>query len=1263
MRPMSSFKEMVENIGVESLLDGSILDQSASSSSLSISKVAIIDVQGMTCHSCVSNIQDNLSSKEGIKSIVVSLKDCEATVEYNTSKWNGEDIAEMIDNMGYEAKLKYIKDILESGNDTSILREAIIDIRGMTCQSCVNSIQCTIGSKNGIKSIAVSLKDCEGRVVFDSTKWDGESIAEAIDDMGFDAALKLVKDVSPLIPALNAETSNCDAESDYKSVTPVMSTPTSILRKSMINKGDGDQLIMDVDSNSVRIGKRCAKFKQNVENSLERCTLAVEGMTCASCVAYIERNISKLNGVHSIVVALMSSKADVTYDATQISAEQLADEINRLGYRSSVIESGSNNHNKLNLTIGGVSSSACVSRIESHVIARKGIESCTVSLSTSSAFIEYTPTFIGPRDIINLIESLGYTAVLADGDDRLKRLDQSDEVAKWRVSLIVSLMFGIPVMAIMIYFHWIQHTPMHPEHQIPVFTPALSLDNLLLFILCTPVQIFGGRYFYVHSWKALRHRTANMDVLIVLATTIAYVYSILVLMVAIILSWPSSPMTFFDVPPMLIVFISLGRWLEHKAKGKTSEALSKLMSLQAKEAMLITRDDQGRVLSERGIDIELVQRGDLIKVMPGAKIPVDGIVIDGKSSVDESFITGESMPVVKRGGSAVIGGSVNQKGTLIVEATHIGQESTLAQIVRLVEEAQTSKAPIQQTADRIAGYFVPTVIGLAVLTLIAWIFVGLYLIDRSYESETERFEAILKRAFEAAITVLAIACPCSLGLATPTAVMVGTGIGASNGILIKGGEPLEMAHKVTTVVFDKTGTITEGHPRLVRVHTFVSQVALPLRRMLAIVGSAESNSEHPIGAAIATFVKEHLRTDEWAMTSRFRASAGNGISCDVSSVEQMMASCRSGAEDYTEKLSVRGCTVRIAPHGVEVIQGTINESINEDDFLPKVCRVVIGNERWITKHGVIVDEAATSILMEEQEKGHIAVLCAINGRCVSVICIADMVKSEAALAVWALQKMNTRVVLLTGDNARTAEATAKQVGIKEVFAEVLPNQKQLKIEQLREVGECVAMVGDGINDSPALASADVGIAIAAGSDVAIESAGIVLVKNDLIDVVAAIKLSKKTTRRIRLNFLFAVFYNAIGIPIAAGVFLPLGFSIQPWMAAAAMAMSSVSVVTSSLLLKTFKKPTRLSLSTADFRRHEAHLRTGNTYVVVHRGLDDHGVRRTTSRLSVASIISSINSVLGSQQSINKFKSTDRVQLLHTERSLSDSEYPDTALTV
>uniref|UniRef100_A0A1I7Y0N1 P-type Cu(+) transporter n=1 Tax=Steinernema glaseri TaxID=37863 RepID=A0A1I7Y0N1_9BILA len=720
-----------------------------------------------------------------------------------------------------------------------------------------------------------------------------------------------------------------------------------------------------------------------------------------------------------------------------------------------------------------------------------------------------------------------------------------------------------------------------------------------------------------------------MDVLIVLATSISYIYSLTVLMLALILQWKSSPMTFFDVPPMLIVFISLGRWLEHKAKGKTSEALSKLMSLQAKEALLVTRDEHGRILSEKGIDIELVQRGDLIKVLPGAKIPVDGIVVEGKSAADESFITGESMPVVKKPESTVIGGSVNQKGMLIVKATHVGQDSTLSQIVRLVEEAQTSKAPIQQLADKIAGYFVPGVIALSTLTLITWIVIGLaYHNGNEGRDESYNFDMTMKMAFEYAITVLAIACPCALGLATPTAVMVGTGVGANNGILIKGGEPLEMAHRVKTVVFDKTGTITEGCPRVVKVHCFISPSSLKFSELCALIGSAESNSEHPIASAISSFVKEYLSTEQWSNVSKFRVSAGSGIACQVGGIAQMLGSrTKQGSPQDSTHLMTPGDSMKITECGVQVVQS----SVKSMEFHPNnTARVVIGTEKWLLNNGVAMDDVSADVLQKQQSSGNISILCAVNDQVVCVVSIVDQIKEEATAAVYALKQMGMRVVLLTGDNAKTAESTAKMVGISQVFAEVLPNQKKDKIEQLQRAVGRVAMVGDGVNDSPALAAADVGIAIASGSDVAIESAGIVLVKNNLIDVVGAIKLSKKTTRRIRLNFLFAIFYNAIGIPIAAGVFRPVGFSIQPWMAAAAMAMSSVSVLTSSLLLRTFKKPTKRSLESADFNRYRKTLNE-HFHVEVHRGLDETGLLRTRN-MSDASLVSRVSSFIESAAS-------------------------------
>ncbi|VDN07556.1 unnamed protein product [Thelazia callipaeda] len=1216
-------------------------------------KVVIINVEGMKCHSCVKNIQEKLLEKQGIHQAVVSLEDKRGfisalflsslhntIVSFDPSKLDDNDIVDVINSMALNASLKYVnvldRNVTRTPQKIPNFQKAVVEIRGMTCHSCVNTIEETVGRNDGIKSISVSLNECQGQLLIRFTfneqnpilTFNYTAIVELISDMGFDAELQGTEDFV-----------------EEKSVEK------SLFVRKMKDKKDEP---------SVKLGLKTSKFCMANNDSFEKRTFSIEGMTCASCVAYIERNIGKLKGVHSVVVALMSSKAEVVYDSMIIAAEDIADGINRLGYRAAVIDDGFNNHSVLNLLISGLTSETCVSRIESHVVARKGIESCSVSLVASVARIEYTPTFIGPRDIIKVIEDLGYSATIASHDEKLKRLDHSAETAKWRNSLLVSLLFGIPVMGVMIYFHWFQHTPMHPENQTPIFIPAISLDNLILFVLCTPVQIIGGKYFYLQSWKALKHGSANMDVLIVLATTISFSYSFIVIMTAIILRWPSSPMTFFDVTPMLITFITLGRWLEYKAKGKTSEALSKLMSLQAKEALLVTRDcADGRILSEENINVELVQRGDVLKVVPGAKIPVDGIVVDGKSVADESFVTGESMPVVKKQGSTVIGGSVNQNGTLLIQATHVGQETTLAQIVRLVEEAQTSKAPIQQTADRIAGFFVPVVVGLAALTLLIWIFVGFYIYDDDNRDTITKWEIILKRAFEAGIAVLAIACPCSLGLATPTAVMVGTGIGAVNGILIKGGEPLEMAHKITTVVMDKTGTITEGRPRVIRVQTLIPETCLSLRKMFAIIGSAESNSDHPIATSIAHFVKEWLNTKEWASVRRFHASAGNGIVCEIRKVDEMLQNVGLSKE----KASKINCTIKLNNNDVSVIRKN-HYDINEETFsVSEHFRVVIGNERWMKKNAVVIDKFTQNLVEEEQKSGYISVICAINGQIVVVVSIADVVKSEGSLAVWALQRMNIRVILLTGDNARTAGATARQVGIREVFAEVLPNQKRIKIEQLQHTKERVAMVGDGINDSPALATANVGIAIAAGSDVAIESAGIVLVKNDLIDVVAAIDLSKRTTRRIQLNFLFAILYNAIGIPIAAGVFMPWGFTIQPWMAAAAMALSSVSVVTSSLLLRFYKKPDKQTLDCAEFRAHQARLAMGDWPVVVHRGLDDSGVRRSLSKSSLNSFISTIASIFGSQQSVSRVTPSERKLLLRSNSNEAGKSDSPTALIV
>ena len=691
----------------------------------------------------------------------------------------------------------------------------------------------------------------------------------------------------------------------------------------------------------------------------------------------------------------------------------------------------------------------------------------------------------------------------------------------------------------------------------------------------------------------MKHGTTNMDVLIVLATTISYLYSCAVVIASMAMQESTSPMTFFDVPPMLLVFVSLGRWLEHIAKAKTSDALAKLISLKATEAVLVSLGEAGQVISEQNINVDLVQRGDILKVVPGAKVPVDGIVMSGESTCDESLITGESMPVRKAAESPVIGGSINQNGVLLVRATHVGEDTALCQIVKLVEEAQTSKAPIQQLADKIAGYFVPVVVGCSSLTLIIWVIIGYSNNQALPVSMMERMgfneeEITWQFAFRMALTVLAIACPCSLGLATPTAVMVGTGVGASNGILIKGAEPLENAHKVSAVVFDKTGTITHGEPSVARVcvleESFTS-LTRSLATLLAVVSTAENSSEHPLATAVVRFSKRMLGQDQ--VTGRcdeFQAVPGCGLKARVSCVGPMVeaglsSDLLSRYSSWREKSGGHDLELQVAGAGIDC------SAVRKGQFLPMTggdtlidlnsggsgggennpeagvesgeasYNVLVGNREWMKRNAVELTASVETKMIREEEAGRTAVLVAVEGRLMLVMGVADTVKSEASLTVYSLKKAGLEVILLTGDNKKTAAAIARQAGISRVYAEVLPSHKVAKIRQLQERGHKVAMVGDGVNDSPALAQADIGIAIGSGTDVAVEAADVVLIRNDLLDVVACLDLSKKTVRRIWCNFMFASVYNLVGIPIAAGVFSPWDFKLQPWMGSAAMALS------------------------------------------------------------------------------------------------------------
>lgn len=822
---------------------------------------------------------------------------------------------------------------------------------------------------------------------------------------------------------------------------------------------------------------------------MEQISFSIRGMTCVACAQRIEKTVCKLNGIHQASVNLASEKLFAEYDNRQLTIDEIKSAVSKIGYELKEFSE----EKSIQIPIGGMSCAACAKRVEKAIAKLEGVRQVNVNFATEKAFVRYDPHKVRVSAMKEAVVKAGYQplevkGLEAEDEDRARK--EKEITILWR-KFSVAAIFAFPLL-------YIAMVPMIKVISLP---GAQMLDSLMMnyplvyalieFLLTVPVVCVGYR-FYTVGFKSLFQRSPNMDSLIAVGTTAAVTFSLYNIFQIAKGNFAGVDSLYFESAGVIIALILLGKSLEAVSKGKISEAIKKLMGLAPKTAFVL----QNGV--ETAIPIDEVEIGDIIIVKPGAKIPVDGVVSEGHTAIDESMLTGESMPVDKKAGDSVYAASLNTTGTIWFRAEKVGSDTALAQIIKLVEEAQGSKAPIAQMADIVSGYFVPAVIAISVIAGIAW-FIG-----------TGDF----KFALTIFISVLVIACPCALGLATPTAIMVGTGKGAENGILIKGGEALETAHKINTIVFDKTGTITKGKPTVTDI--------LPIgnfdeNQLLWLAASAEKSSEHPLGQAIVLGAKE--RELDLLAACDFNSITGRGIEAEI--------------------------------------DGHV---------------VLAGNQKMMTEQKISLH------LLEQEfdrlaEEGKTPMYVAVDHQLAGIVAVADAVKASSKVAIESLHKMGIEVAMITGDNRKTAATIAKQVGIDRVLAEVLPQDKSNEVKKLQEEGRKVAMVGDGINDAPALAQADIGIAIGSGTDVAMESADIVLMHSDLMDVPTAILLSKKTIRNIKQNLFWAFGYNTIGIPVAAGVlYLFGGPLLNPMIAAAAMSLSSVSVLSNALRLKRFKAP-------------------------------------------------------------------------------------------
>jgi len=824
---------------------------------------------------------------------------------------------------------------------------------------------------------------------------------------------------------------------------------------------------------------------------LKKITLQIAGMTCAACVVHNEEALRGLPGVENVVVNLATNKASVEYDPERVTLADMTKAVSDVGYEVVL--------DKAQLHITGMTCSSCVANIEKAVGELPGVGKIAVSLNTESGQVEYAPDITSLADIEAAIKEIGYgVSEKAQGQEALDREQEArrNDVRRQLINLIWAGTLGSLVMIGMLQPYWFK------------FLPSWTNNKILLFFLTTPIVLGPARQFFVHSWNGLRHGVTDMNLLY--ATGIGAAYGIAVINTF----WPNAgfggrEVTFYEAAALLTAFIILGRYLEAVTRGRTSEAIRRLLKLQPKRARVV-REGQ-----ETEVGAEDVVMNDILAVRPGEAIPVDGIITEGYSSVDQSMITGESIPVEKKTGDEVIGATLNKTGAFKFRATRVGKDTALSQIIKLVEEAQTTKAPIQKIADKVAGHFILGVHGLSLLTFLFWFFVGfgLWFTPQSHLILTPYLLSAVSAfgfAFLVSVTVLVISCPCAVGLATPTAIMAGSGKGAEYGILFKGADAIETTSKLQVVVFDKTGTLTKGQPSVTDVIAREGTES----EVLHLAAVAEKNSEHPLGEAIVNSARAKGITLE--DVTQFEAVPGQGVAAELDG-----------------------------------------------------RAILLGNRRLMEERKVSMDGLMAEAERLEQE-GKTAMFVALNAKAAGVVAVADTLKETSATAIEELHRMGLEVAMITGDNRRTAEAIARQVGIDRVLAEVLPEDKAAEIKKLQQEGKTVAMVGDGINDAPALAQADVGIAIGSGTDVAKETGQVVLIKDDLLDVVAGIEVAKATIHKVKENLVWAFGYNTLAIPLGMGILYPFfGQIVSPELAALLMAFSSISVTLNTLRMRGF----------------------------------------------------------------------------------------------